>query len=77
MTKYHEKPKHKMSKTVCAAAIGLALHSSYTLAADSVVLEKITVTSQKREQYINDVSIAVTAFSGEQMDALGFESSTD
>lgn len=77
MTKYHEKPKHKMSKTLCAAAIGLALHSSYTLAADSVVLEKITVTSQKREQYINDVSIAVTAFSGEQMDALGFESSTD
>ena len=63
--------------TLCAIAIGLALQSSYTAAADSVVLEKITVTSQKREQYINDVSIAVTAFSGEQMEALGFESSTD
>lgn len=46
------------------------------LAAQSII-EEITVTAQKREQSINDVSIAVTAFSGEQMDALGFESSTD
>ena len=67
----------KSKQTLCALAIGLALQSSYTAAADSVVLEKITVTSQKREQYINDVSIAVTAFSGEQMESLGFESSTD
>ncbi len=41
------------------------------------LLEEIVVTAQKREQSINDVGIAVSAFSGEQMDALGFESSTD
>ena len=40
-------------------------------------LEEIVVTAQKREQNINDVGVAVTAFSGEQMNALGIESSTD
>ena len=40
-------------------------------------LEEIVVTAQKREQNINDVDVAVSAFSGEQMDAFGIESSTD
>ena len=40
-------------------------------------LEEIVVTAQKREQNINDVGVAVTAFSGEQMNALGIESSTE
>ena len=40
-------------------------------------LEEIVVTAQKREQNINDVGVAVTAFSGEQMESLGIESSTD
>ena len=40
-------------------------------------LEEIVVTAQKREQNINDVGVAVTAFSGEQMDTLGIESSTE
>ncbi len=63
--------------SLCAVAIGIALGNPSAYAADSVIMEKITVTAQKREQYLNDVSIAVTAFSGEQMDALGLESSTD
>ena len=41
------------------------------------VLEEIIVTAQKREQAINDVGIAVIAFSGEQIDELGFENSVD
>lgn len=45
--------------------------------AQSTVLEEITVTAQKREQLATDVGIAITTFSGAQMDALGFESSTD
>ena len=45
--------------------------------AQSTVLEEITVTAQKREQLAKDVGIAITTFSGAQMDALGFESSTD
>lgn len=45
--------------------------------AQSTVLEEITVTAQKREQLAKDVGIAITTFSAKQMDALGFESSTD
>ena len=36
------------------------------------VLEEIIVTAQKREQNIQDVGIAITAFSGEQMRQLGY-----
>ena len=48
-----------------------------TACAGAAGLEEIVVTAQKREQNINDVGVAVTAFSGEQMNALGIESSTD
>ena len=34
-------------------------------------LEEIIITAQKREQNLQDVGLAVTAFSGEQLDALG------
>ena len=40
-------------------------------------VDEIVVTAQKREQNINDVGVAVSAFSREQMDALGIESSTE
>ena len=36
------------------------------------VLEEVIVTAQKREQNIQDVGIAITAFSGEQMRQLGY-----
>jgi iron complex outermembrane receptor protein len=39
------------------------------------VLEEVTVTAQKREQSLQDVGIAVTAFTGEQLEALGIEES--
>ena len=41
------------------------------------VLEEIVVTAQKREQNIQDVGIAITAFTGDQMEALGIEDSFD
>lgn len=41
--------------------------------AQSTVLEEIVVTAQKREQLANDVGIAITTFSGTQMNALGFD----
>ena len=41
------------------------------------VLEEVVVTAQKREQNIQDVGIAITAFTGDQMKALGVESSFD
>lgn len=36
------------------------------------ILDEITVTAQKREQSVQDVGIAMSAFSGEQMEQLGF-----
>ncbi len=37
----------------------------------------MVVTAQKREQSIQDVGIAITAFTGEQIDKLGLITSTD
>lgn len=48
-----------------------------TVAADSGILDEIVVTAQKREQSIQDVGIAITAFTGAQMKSLGFEDSFD
>lgn len=36
------------------------------------VLEEVTVTAQKREESLQEVGIAVTAFTGDQLKALGF-----
>ena len=41
------------------------------------VLEEIVVTAQKREQNLQDVGVSVTAFSGDQVKALGFTNSLD
>lgn len=41
------------------------------------VLEELVVTAQKREQNLQDVPIAVTAFTGAQMNALGVQQSID
>lgn len=41
------------------------------------VLEEVVVTAQKREQNLQDVGIAITAFTGEQMKALGVTQSFD
>lgn len=65
-----------MSKRIKMAAMPLAI-ACVIPGANANILEEITVTAQKREQSANEVSIAITAFSGEQMDALGLESSTD
>ena len=38
----------------------------------AAVLEEIVVTATKREQNVQDVGIAITAMTGDQMEALGF-----
>jgi iron complex outermembrane recepter protein len=59
----------------CAACCLIALWSVGS-AAESV-LDEITVTAQKREQSIQDVGISISAFSGEQLHALGVDNSVD
>ena len=63
-------------KLLCVAIVASVACVEQAVA-QSVVVEEIIVTAQKREQSLKDVAIAVTAFSGEQMDALGLESSTE
>lgn len=41
------------------------------------ILEEIVVTAQKREENMQDVPVAVTAYTGEQVDALGIKDFTE
>jgi iron complex outermembrane receptor protein len=66
-------PKHHYIRILCVAA---TLAWSGTAAAQAG-LEEIIVTAQKREQSLQDVGIAVTAFSDKQIRELGFTDSTD
>ncbi len=45
--------------------------------AQNSALEEIVVTAQKREQSLQDVSISVSAFSGDTVDDFGFEDTRD
>ena len=44
---------------------------------NAAVLEEVIVTAQKREQNMQDVGVSVSAFTGDQADALGWNSSED
>ncbi|QKX17130.1 TonB-dependent receptor [Microbulbifer sp. YPW1] len=67
-------PGHKL--LVSAIALAGTLGASTVLAQQSV-LEEVTVTAQKREQSMQDVSVAVSAFSGDAIDKMGFEEGLD
>lgn len=56
--------------TALTAAVLLGLGLS--AAAPAQVLEEVVVTAQKREQQAQDVGISITAYSGDQIDALGY-----
>ncbi len=51
--------------------------AAVTYSAGAQVLEEIIVTAQKREQNVQDVGIAITAFSGAQLKELRMTESTD
>ena len=52
--------------TLLAASLLLALPAS------AAVIEEVVVTAQKREQNAQDVGIAISAVTGEQMRQLGY-----
>ena len=56
--------------------IAFLLSPATPVRAQGSALEEVIVTAQKREESIQDVGIAITAFSGEQLDALGITEST-
>lgn len=61
-------------KAVCK--VTFLVFFSAPVIADNV-LEEIFVTAQKREQNLQKVGIAITAFSGEQIKSFGLDSSTE
>jgi iron complex outermembrane receptor protein len=57
-------------------ALGVVIATQSTLAA-AAVLEEVVITAQKREQNLQDVGVSVSAFSGDQMKALGVTNTVD
>ena len=62
---------------LAVAATFTATLAPVALAETRSMLEEVKVTAQKREQNVQDVGISITAFTGEQMDALGLRNSSD
>ena len=68
-----------MARLGPVAALIPALATTYPAIAEqrSSILEEVVVTAQKREQSADDVGVAISAFSGDQMEALNFSSAAD
>jgi iron complex outermembrane receptor protein len=62
---------------VVRALTGITLFALAASPGLAQVLDEIVVTAQKREQSIQDVGIAITAFTGDQLDRLGIVESTE
>lgn len=60
------KPNNPFKPCLLAAVIALGNQAT------AAVLEEVVVTAQKREQSLQDVGIAVTAFTGDQLKQLGY-----
>lgn len=56
--------------------LSICIYANTATAQSSGLLEEVIVTAQKREQSIQDVGIAITSWSGDQIDQMGLESST-
>lgn len=65
----------RIASILSATALSLSFAAPAFAQAD--LFEEIVVTAQKREQSLQDVGIAVTAYSGDQLRALGVQRSFD
>jgi len=77
MRSLHKAPRIKMHLKLLASALGTTAALLTTTTNASVLLEEVVVTAQKREQSLQDVGIAITAFTGDQLNALGITESKD
>ncbi len=59
------------------AALAAAIATLTAGASHAEVLEEVTVTAQKREQSVQDVGISVSAYSGKQIQQLGYTSAQE
>lgn len=58
-------------------ALGLSLASTLAAAQGTAVIEEVVVTAQKREQSVQDIGIAITAFRGETLRERGISQPKD
>jgi iron complex outermembrane receptor protein len=68
------------TSTVLAVAIGASAHAqtaSGATAAASNTIEELVVTAEKRQQNLQDVPVAISAFTSEKRDLLGIKSIQD
>ncbi len=54
-----------------------ALTSVIAFPSSAAVLEEVMVVAQKRQESMQDVGVSITAFSGDQMKALGINNAAD
>ncbi len=59
------------------AALAAAIASLSAAGSHAEVLEEVTVTAQKREQSVQDVGISVSAYTGKQIEQLGYSSAQE
>ncbi|MFV8783970.1 TonB-dependent receptor [Microbulbifer sp. SA54] len=72
-----QRPNSSPKLLATAIALAAGITTLPALADQQSVLEEVTVTAQKREQSMQDVSVAVSAFSGDAIDKMGFEEGLD
>jgi len=73
--------RNRLFAALAGLASGLfgaeALAQSQSEVSDRPAIEEIIVTASKREESLQDVSVSVTAFSGDSIESLGFENGLD
>ena len=58
-------------------AIAALSAASISAGVNAAILEEVVVTAQKREQNLQDVGVSISAFTGDQARALGWNNSED
>ena len=64
----------RLTNHLLAGSIGVLV---FIAPLNAQILEEVTVTAQKREQSMQDVGIALTAFTGNQIEQMGFQNAID
>lgn len=65
------------TNALARALTGVIISGAACVDLSAAVLEEVTVIAQKREQNLQDVGISVSAFSGDQLKALGVTNTVD
>lgn len=67
-----------LPKTLIATAVLAALSATASgQSSDQSLIQEVLITAQRREQALQDASVAVSAFSGDAIEKMGFEEGLD